>query len=297
MRSLSGQPGQSRVRSRVHAAAAKASPGTTQSRPSPPTCLRLLFQPLPQVTPTQTPPGEGPFLQPSTQKQNTPARSHPTPHAVCPSGSPKPKASPPSARLGNTPDSPHPPNRKRSKPDTATQAAADCRGPGPLPAGTPRNPAPGEPWRLRIPRKTPFAGRAFPPARGGREGIGSPGCAKAPVAVSTDADDGRVGSHRFMTCVVNPEIATSTFLRFFYLSEEGLKALGEASPGGAGRNRTLGITALEAIEIPVPPLPQQQAFDALCEKFARLRAAQQSRAAGLSSLMPALLDRAFKGEL
>lgn len=117
------------------------------------------------------------------------------------------------------------------------------------------------------------------------------------VAVSTDADDGRVGSHRFMTCVVNAEIATSNFVRFFYLSEEGLKALGEASPGGAGRNRTLGITALEAIEIPIPPLPQQQSFDALCKKFARLRAAQQFRATDLSALMPALLDRAFKGEL
>lgn len=100
-----------------------------------------------------------------------------------------------------------------------------------------------------------------------------------------------------MTCVVNAEIATSNFLRFFYLSEEGLKALGEASPGGAGRNRTLGITGLETIEVPVPPLPQQHAFDALCEKFARLRAAQQSRASDLAALMPSLLDRAFKGEL
>jgi type I restriction enzyme, S subunit len=117
------------------------------------------------------------------------------------------------------------------------------------------------------------------------------------VAVSSEADDGRVGSHRFMTCVVNAEIATSNFLRFFYLSEEGLKALGEASPGGAGRNRTLGITGLEAIEIPVSPIPQQHAFDALCEKFARLRAAQQSRTTDLIALLPALLDRAFKGEL
>lgn len=31
---------------------------------------------------------------------------------------------------------------------------------------------------------------------------------------------------------------------------------------------------LIAIEVPVPPLPQLHAFDTLCEKFARLRAAQ-----------------------
>lgn len=117
------------------------------------------------------------------------------------------------------------------------------------------------------------------------------------VAIATEADDGRVGSHRFLTCVVSPRVATANFLRFFFLSEEGLKTLGEASPGGAGRNRTLGINAHEAIQVPVPPLSQQRAFDALCEEFARLRAAQQSRAADLSALMPALLDRAFKGDL
>jgi type I restriction enzyme S subunit len=117
------------------------------------------------------------------------------------------------------------------------------------------------------------------------------------IAIASKDDDGRVGSHRFLTCVVQTEITTVNFLQFYFLTEEGLKTLGEASPGGAGRNRTLGITAQEAIQVPIPPLAHQQAFDALCRKFARLRAAQDSRAADLAALMPSLLDRAFKGEL
>jgi hypothetical protein len=67
--------------------------------------------------------------------------------------------------------------------------------------------------------------------------------------------------------------------------------------GGAGRNRTLGIKALESIGVPVPPIERQRRFDALCEK---VRTAGELRAradAELSALLPAILDRAFKGEL
>ena len=64
------------------------------------------------------------------------------------------------------------------------------------------------------------------------------------VAVAQKADDGRVGSHRFLTCVPEEGRATSTFLRYFFLTKEGIELLGKASPGGAGRNRTLGVEAL-----------------------------------------------------
>lgn len=117
------------------------------------------------------------------------------------------------------------------------------------------------------------------------------------VAVACADDEGRVGSHRFLTCVPEDGAVTANFLRYFFLTEEGLKTLGEASPGGAGRNRTLGITALEAIQVPIPPREQQRSFDALCQRVTQLRAAQSARTADLSALMPSLLDRAFKGEL
>ena len=55
------------------------------------------------------------------------------------------------------------------------------------------------------------------------------------VAIAKADDCGRVGSHRFLTCVPNPEISTVDFLLYFFLSPEGLRALGDASPGGAGR--------------------------------------------------------------
>ena len=83
------------------------------------------------------------------------------------------------------------------------------------------------------------------------------------VAVALPEDEGRVGSHRFLSCVPAPETATVEFLRFYFSTREGLQKLGEASPGGAGRNRTLGLKKLEDLQAPVPAIGRQHWFDRL----------------------------------
>lgn len=111
------------------------------------------------------------------------------------------------------------------------------------------------------------------------------------VAVATAADDGRMGSHRFLTCVPNPTLATSEFLRFFFLTTDGIERLGKASPGGAGRNRTLGLEALDAIGVPIPALEDQQWFDRLQRKAADARRRSAEAATELDHLIPAVLNR------
>ena len=83
------------------------------------------------------------------------------------------------------------------------------------------------------------------------------------IAVAQPEDTGRFGSHRFITCQANPELTTAEFLRYYFLTDDGMLKIGEASPGGAGRNRTLGLEKLMAIEVPTPPLAVQQTFDRL----------------------------------
>jgi len=117
------------------------------------------------------------------------------------------------------------------------------------------------------------------------------------VAVARSVDHGRFGSHRFLTCVPRQDATTAEFLRFYFLTEEGLERLGRASPGGAGRNRTLGLKPLERIKVPVPPIEQQLWFDSLQAKVDRLKALQAQTRAELEALLPSILDRAFKGEL
>lgn len=115
------------------------------------------------------------------------------------------------------------------------------------------------------------------------------------VAVAGPEDDRRVGSHRFLTCVPDPREASVDFLRFHFLTDEGLAQLGEASPGGAGRNRTLGLKKLETIEVPVPAIERQRAFDGL---QARAREIAENRARAethLDALLPALLHEEFAG--
>jgi type I restriction enzyme S subunit len=115
------------------------------------------------------------------------------------------------------------------------------------------------------------------------------------VAVARPEDRGRFGSHRFITCVPSASVASATFLRFYFLTPEGLEKLGEASPGGAGRNRTLGLEALAALTVPVPAHGLQLRFDALQARMEAIRALQAQRRAEIDAVLPALLHRALAG--
>lgn len=117
------------------------------------------------------------------------------------------------------------------------------------------------------------------------------------VAVTKSKDHDRVGSHRFITCVSNEGVITSPFLCFHFLTNVGLEQLGEASPGGAGRNRTLGIKKLEKIRVPVPSIGKQIWFDSLQAKVDELKKLQTETEKEIEQLIPSILDKAFKGDL
>lgn len=115
------------------------------------------------------------------------------------------------------------------------------------------------------------------------------------VAVAQPEDEGRVGSHRFLSCVPAPDTATVEFLRFYFSTHEGLQKLGEASPGGAGRNRTLGLKKLEGLQVPVPPIVRQHWFDRLQTKASEARAIRANTAQDVEALIPAMLHEIFNG--
>lgn len=117
------------------------------------------------------------------------------------------------------------------------------------------------------------------------------------IAVAQPEDEGRFGSHRFITCVPKQGIVTAEFLRFYFLTDEGLRKIGEASPGGAGRNRTLGLAKLAEIEVPVPAYEKQVWFSRLQAKVKELLIAQQGAEIELNVMLPSVLDKAFKGDM
>jgi type I restriction enzyme S subunit len=113
------------------------------------------------------------------------------------------------------------------------------------------------------------------------------------IAIAQTEDAGRFGSHRFITCRADNALASTEFLRFFFLTDEGLSKIREASPGGAGRNRTLGLGKLMSIEVPIPPLTAQQSFARLQAEVAALKARHADIRQANAALLPAILERIF----
>lgn len=113
------------------------------------------------------------------------------------------------------------------------------------------------------------------------------------IAIAKPDDRDRYGSHRFMTCVVDESQMEASFLLYYLLSPEGMEKVRAASPGGAGRNRTLGVEKLANIEVPVPSLKDQRAFTNLQAVVAALKAKHAAIRESNVALMPAVLERVF----
>lgn len=117
------------------------------------------------------------------------------------------------------------------------------------------------------------------------------------IAVARPEDKGRIGVHRFISCVPADNVATSDFLGFYFETGDGFRKIVEASPATIARNRTLSVKKLEAIEVPIPPYAKQLEFNRLQAQVAAIQTAQASNQTELDALLPSILDRAFKGEL
>jgi len=117
------------------------------------------------------------------------------------------------------------------------------------------------------------------------------------VAVAQPEDAGRVGSHRFITCVPAEGVVTADFIAFYFLTTEGLGALGAASPGGAGRNRTLALDKLAQIEVPIPSIKKQRWFGGILKRVRELRSLDAQIESALDALLRSVINRAFTGAL
>jgi type I restriction enzyme S subunit len=117
------------------------------------------------------------------------------------------------------------------------------------------------------------------------------------IAVAKAEDHGRVGSHRFITYVPHGGVATSEFLCHHFLGERGIEDIRAASPGSAGRNRTLGLAKLEKILVPVPEFDQQKRFAELVQRRQTIQLETAEIETDLKAFQSALLAKAFRGEL
>ena len=107
------------------------------------------------------------------------------------------------------------------------------------------------------------------------------------VAIASENEKGFIASHRFPMYEAKDNCNLSFLLRYF-LNPRGNFELQLASPGGAGRNRTLGQEAFQKVRVPLPPLPEQEriatilnTWDEAISKQAELIALKEKRKRGL----------------
>jgi type I restriction enzyme S subunit len=78
------------------------------------------------------------------------------------------------------------------------------------------------------------------------------------VGMTTEAENGMIASHRFPMYESVENFVDTEFIKRFFLRKRGKYLLQLASPGGAGRNKTLGQQMFNELKITFPSLPEQQ---------------------------------------
>jgi len=78
------------------------------------------------------------------------------------------------------------------------------------------------------------------------------------VARTTEKETGMIASHRFPMYEPLDDRVDIDYLLYFFKTKRGKHLLGLASPGGAGRNRTLSQDAFMKLKIPLPDIEEQR---------------------------------------
>lgn len=116
--------------------------------------------------------------------------------------------------------------------------------------------------------------------------------------MTSSEEEGFIASHRFPMFVARDRACDLDFMRRMFLTKRGKTLLELASPGGAGRNKTLGQQEFLKLQ-PVVPTPEEQrkiaaflgAVDAKLDALGREREGLRRFKAGL---MDALFTRALR---
>ena len=123
------------------------------------------------------------------------------------------------------------------------------------------------------------------------------------ITKTTENEIGMIGSHRFPMYRPKNDLVDIDYLIYYFLTKRGTDILEAASPGGAGRNRTLGQERFLKSKITLPTLPEQQKIaailstqDKVIELKEKLLAQKQQQKKYLMQqlLMPKNKEKSFK---
>lgn len=113
------------------------------------------------------------------------------------------------------------------------------------------------------------------------------------VAVAGESESGFIGSHRFMTWTPKSDCVNVHYLATYFTSKMGIDLLRAASPGSAGRNKTLSISTFENLQIPLPDMEDQQRIAQSLQMQSRLSALHAKRSTLATALPKAMRNEIF----
>jgi type I restriction enzyme S subunit len=100
---------------------------------------------------------------------------------------------------------------------------------------------------------------------------------------------------------VKPDVADAHFISTFFQTTEARDYIAAQISGTSSTMPKISQSKLGTLPVPIPSLPEQRRIvaelDALQAEVGPLKRLQAETAADLDALLPAVLDRAFKGEL
>ena len=116
------------------------------------------------------------------------------------------------------------------------------------------------------------------------------------IGKTTQSEVGMIGSHRFpMYRPVNDRIDID-YLIFYFLTKRGTDILEAASPGGAGRNKTLGQDRFLKSKIVLPPIEEQQKIAAILTTQDRVIELKEKRLAEKQRQKKYLMQQLLTGK-
>ena len=116
------------------------------------------------------------------------------------------------------------------------------------------------------------------------------------IGKTTQSEVGMIGSHRFPVYRPVNDRVDVDYLISYFLTKRGTDILEAASPGGAGRNKTLGQDRFLKSKIILPPIEEQQKIAAILTTQDRVIELKEKRLAGKQRQKKYLMQQLLTGK-
>lgn len=113
------------------------------------------------------------------------------------------------------------------------------------------------------------------------------------VARTTEKEVGMIASHRFPMYRMKRELLDLDFIVHFFLTLKGKQLLESASPGGAGRNKTLGQKEFESLRLKLPSCDEQHKIGEFIDTLDDTITLHQRKLVMLKDTKKGLLQKMF----